>query len=55
MKIDLQDRTVSVTGAGGGIGSALVKLLVECGAHVVCVDNNEVALKSLQRIFQKIN
>ena len=53
MKIDLQDRTVIVTGAGGGIGSALVKLLVECGAHVVCVDNNEAALKELAKNFSE--
>ncbi len=53
MRIDLQDRTVIVTGAGGGIGSASVKLLVECGAHVVCVDNNEAALNELAKNFQE--
>lgn len=47
MKFDLADRVIILTGAGGGIGSASVKLLVESGAHVVCIDQNEDALQSL--------
>lgn len=49
MRINLDNRTVIVTGAGGGIGSASVKLLVECGAHVICVDQNDEALKELAK------
>lgn len=49
MNLDFADRVIILTGAGGGIGSASVKLLVESGAHVVCVDQNEAALQSLSK------
>lgn len=47
MILDLTDRVILVTGAGGGIGRASVKLLSEAGAHVVCVDHDHQALESL--------
>lgn len=37
--IDLNDKTVIVTGGAGFIGSALVRLLVEAGARVHVIDN----------------
>jgi NAD(P)-dependent dehydrogenase (short-subunit alcohol dehydrogenase family) len=40
MNLDFADRVIILTGAGGGIGSASVKLLVESGAHVICFDKN---------------
>jgi len=49
MRIDLDNRVIILTGAGGGIGSASAKLLVECGAHVVCVDQNSDALEELAK------
>jgi NAD(P)-dependent dehydrogenase (short-subunit alcohol dehydrogenase family) len=53
MKIDLEDRIIILTGAGGGIGSSSAKLLVECGAHVVCVDQNADALQELAKELPK--
>lgn len=47
MILDLTDRVILVTGAAGGIGRASVKLLVDAGAHVVCVDHDHAALESL--------
>ena len=49
MKIDLTGRIVILTGAGGGIGAASATLLVESGAHVICVDQNESALQELAK------
>lgn len=36
----IQGKRALVTGAAGGIGAAVVKLLVEAGAHVVATDYN---------------
>jgi FlaA1/EpsC-like NDP-sugar epimerase len=45
----VQDRTVLVTGAGGSIGSELVRQLGRLGARkVVCLDRDEYALYRLQ-------
>jgi NADP-dependent 3-hydroxy acid dehydrogenase YdfG len=49
MRTDLNKKVIILTGAGGGIGSASVKLLVEYGAHVVCVDQNAEALQELAK------
>lgn len=43
----LKDKVVVVTGAGGGIGGALVKRFCEEGAHVVATDINEASLQAL--------
>ncbi len=43
----LSGRLVLVTGAAGGIGAAVVRLLVEEGARVVATDVEEGALKTL--------
>ena len=45
----VQASTVLVTGAGGSIGSELVRQLTQLGARkVVCVDRDEYALYRLQ-------
>lgn len=47
MWTDLKNKTILVTGAGGGIGSALVKQLAEVGATVIAVARNEAQLQQL--------
>lgn len=47
----IQGKTFVVTGAGGGIGSELVKLLIKKGAKVAAVDLSE---KSLEELFVSI-
>ncbi|MBL8122348.1 SDR family oxidoreductase [Candidatus Saccharibacteria bacterium] len=44
----LQDKVIVVTGAGGGIGSALALGLLERGARVVAVDLRDEALQRLR-------
>ncbi|WP_167484171.1 SDR family NAD(P)-dependent oxidoreductase [Mesorhizobium tamadayense] len=45
-KADFEGRTVVVTGAGGGLGSAIVQLVAERGARVVGCDQSAEALAS---------
>mgnify|MGYP001034626117 FL=1 len=45
-RTEFEDRTVVVTGAGGGLGSAIVALLAERGARVIACDLSEEALAS---------
>ncbi len=45
-RTDFEGRTVVVTGAGGGLGSAIVALLAERGARVIGCDLSEEALAS---------
>ncbi|ESY67127.1 MULTISPECIES: SDR family oxidoreductase [Mesorhizobium] len=45
-KAEFEGRTVVVTGAGGGLGSAIVALLAERGARVVGCDQSDEALAS---------
>ena len=44
----VQDKVIVVTGAGGGIGSALVSALLERGARVAAVDLKEESLTTLK-------
>ncbi|GAA1901983.1 SDR family oxidoreductase [Lapillicoccus jejuensis] len=44
---DLQGTTIVVTGAGGGIGGATVRLALDCGANVVAGDLRAESLDSL--------
>ena len=43
----LEGRTALITGAGGAIGAATVRLLVARGARVAAVDHDELALERL--------
>jgi len=43
MKIDLSGRAAVVTGAGRGIGLAITRALVDCGARVVAADLDPAA------------
>ncbi|TPJ37572.1 SDR family oxidoreductase [Mesorhizobium sp. B2-5-13] len=45
-RAEFEDRTVIVTGAGGGLGSAIVALLADRGARVVGCDQSQEALAS---------
>lgn len=45
-RTEFEGRTVVVTGAGGGLGSAIVALLAERGARIVGCDRSEEALAS---------
>lgn len=44
-KVDLSDKVVAVTGAGGVLMSGFAKALAECGAKVALLDVNEEAAK----------
>lgn len=46
-RVDLSDKVVVVTGAGGVICSAFAKALAECGAKVALLDINEEAVKAV--------
>ena len=45
--VDLKDKVVAITGAGGVICSAFAKALAECGAKVALLDINEAAVKAV--------
>lgn len=45
--VDLKDKVVAITGAGGVICSAFAKALAECGAKVALLDINEKAVKAV--------
>ncbi len=48
MDIRLDAKRALVTGAGKGIGREIVKVLTECGAHVVAVSRTQSDLDSLK-------
>ncbi len=49
----LVDKSAIVTGAGGGIGGAISRLLAEEGARVACVDMDAaVAEETVHRISE---
>lgn len=46
--MNIQNKTIVVTGAGGGIGSALVRELLHRGARVAAVDLRDESLQALK-------
>jgi 2-hydroxycyclohexanecarboxyl-CoA dehydrogenase len=50
----LKDKIAIITGAAGGIGSAICRRFCEEGAHVVAVDRNAGALKILHESLNHI-
>jgi len=48
MRLDFTNKVFVVTGGASGIGRAVVKGAVACGARVAIVDRNEVAARLLQ-------
>lgn len=49
--LDLQDRRVIVTGAGGGLGRAFCESLSAAGAHVMAADINEAGAAQTAQII----
>ena len=47
--MDIKGKSVLITGASGGIGSAVSKHLAGLGARVALVARNETALKTLAK------
>ena len=45
----IKGKKVVLTGATGGVGREIAKLLYEAGAHILLVSKNEVKLKQLQK------
>ena len=45
--VDLKDKVVAITGAGGVICSAFARALAECGARVALLDINAEAVKAV--------
>jgi short-subunit dehydrogenase len=50
---DLRERTVLLTGAAGGIGSALARTFAAAGAHLALVDRDEAGLTELASILPR--
>ena len=49
MHFDLKNRIYVVTGASGGIGSALVNLLNKEGAELFLIDTDQTSLDELKK------
>lgn len=54
MSIDLSERVIVVTGAAGGIGSAVVRALLSDGASVVAADVSQTSLSVLVQDLETI-
>ena len=50
IKINLTEKNVLITGAGGDIGSAITLKFLEAGANCFCLDKN---LRNLKRLKLK--
>lgn len=53
MSVDLSERVIVITGAAGGIGSAVVRALLSKGASVVAADVNEAKLSVLVQDLER--
>ena len=51
--INLRGKTAVVTGAGGGIGSGIVRVLHSCGANVVACDISENAVLATESRYEE--
>lgn len=54
MEIQFQGKRALVTGAGKGIGRAIAKKLVECGAETIALSRTQADLDSLKAEVQEI-
>ena len=54
MSIDLSERVIVVTGAAGGIGSAVVRALLSDGASVVAADVSQTSLSALVQDLETV-
>ena len=54
MSIDLSERVIVVTGAAGGIGSAVVRALLSDGASVVAADVSQTSLSVLVQDLETV-
>jgi NAD(P)-dependent dehydrogenase (short-subunit alcohol dehydrogenase family) len=53
---DFTDRTILVTGGTGALGSSIVRMLLECNAHVIILSRNrEQAVKSVAESMEKVD
>lgn len=52
--MELNGRIALVTGAGGGIGSAIVTALAQAGAHVLALDRDASALAKLTGVAELV-
>jgi 3-oxoacyl-[acyl-carrier protein] reductase len=52
--MELKGKIALVTGAGGGIGSAIVTALAEAGAHVLAFDRDAAALEKLGKLCEPV-
>ena len=53
--IGIKDKKILITGATGGIGSAIVKKLSELGGNVFATGTNQEKLKKLKDLYPKIH
>ena len=53
--IDVKDKKILITGATGGIGSAIVKKFSELGGNIFATGTNQEKLRKLKDIYPKIH
>lgn len=53
--MNVQGKTIVVTGAGGGLGSAVAQSLAATGARLALVDINKAALQDIQSACEQLN
>ena len=53
--IDVKDKKILITGATGGIGSAIVKKFSESGGNIFATGTNQEKLKKLKDLYPKVH